>query len=48
MIGAIFFIVVMAVMAVVFYKEGSELGQFASALFVLIVGISIASLTGLI
>ena len=38
----------MAVMAVVFYKEGSELGQFASALFALIVGLSIAALTGLI
>ena len=45
---AVFFIVVMAVMAVVFYKEGSELGQFASALFVLIVGLSIAAMTNLI
>ena len=48
MLGAISFIIVMAVMAVVFYKEGSELGQFASALFTLIVGLSIAALTGLI
>ena len=46
--AALAFVGVMAGMAVAFYKEGSELGQFASALFVLIVGLSIAAMTNLI